>query len=611
MSFTVAAGDDIECTFTNTKGATVTYTKVTDPAEDAQDFAFDATGSGLTDDTLDTDPGSPLVSNTHTDTLTADDLGEKSITETQPDGWTLTDVTCTGTTQTDITDGVSFTVAAGDDIECTFTNVKDATVKITKVTNPASDPEDFGFTNSGTGLDTTATLDTDPTSAGTLSSVTYTLDSSELAGTKTIQENAKTGWTLTTVDCTGVTETAISRGASFTVAAGAQIECTFTNVKDATVKITKVTNPASDPEDFGFTNSGTGLDTTATLDTDPTSAGTLSSVTYTLDSSELAGTKTIQENAKTGWTLTTVDCTGVTETAISRGASFTVAAGAQIECTFTNVKDATVKITKVTNPASDPEDFGFTNSGTGLDTTATLDTDPTSAGTLSSVTYTLDSSELAGTKTIQENAKTGWTLTTVDCTGVTETAISRGASFTVAAGAQIECTFTNVKDTRTGQITPTQTTCQQFNSGTAATLDELQYTVKSGKIGTVAPGVLFYWIKVPVVAGVNNFTITQETLQTNHTTDHTFNTYFGLANGSFMYTANCVKVNAATIGQSGPSTNISFTATASQAGTYIIGIKYDPGTIKGATPPSPPTVAYKFSAGVAGSEQFLNLVKKA
>ena len=59
MSFTVAAGDDIECTFTNTKGATVTYTKVTDPAEDAQDFAFDATGSGLTDDTLDTDPGSP------------------------------------------------------------------------------------------------------------------------------------------------------------------------------------------------------------------------------------------------------------------------------------------------------------------------------------------------------------------------------------------------------------------------------------------------------------------------------------------------------------------------------------------------------------------------
>ena len=564
LTVPVASNDDIVCIVTNTKSATVTITKVTDPASDPEDFGFTNSGNGLdATATLDTDAGSAGTPSSVTYTLDASELaGTKTIQEDAETGWSLTTVDCAGVTQTPISRGASFTVAAGDSINCTFTNVKDATVTITKVTDPASDPEDFGFTNSGNGLDATATLDTDAGSAGTPSSVTYTLDASELAGTKTIQEDAETGWSLTTVDCAGVTETPISRGASFTVAAGDSINCTFTNVKDATVTITKVTDPASDPEDFGFTNSGNGLDATATLDTDAGSAGTPSSVTYTLDASELAGTKTIQEDAETGWSLTTVDCAGVTETPISRGASFTVAAGDSINCTFTNVKgasltviknttggddtfdfdgsgsnvpadidittvsgtgthgpitfdstqlgekqitetslaswtltdigcdsgtftigvagnagsfdtafdagdnsvkvtiaagnnvtctftnvkDATVTITKVTDPASDPEDFGFTNSGNGLDATATLDTDAGSAGTPSSVTYTLDASELAGTKTIQEDAETGWSLTTVDCAGVTETPISRGASFTVAAGDSINCTFTNVKD---------------------------------------------------------------------------------------------------------------------------------------------------------------------
>ena len=128
-----------------------------------------------------------------------------------------------------------------------------------------------------------------------------------------------------------------------------------------------------------------------------------------------------------GWSLTNVDCTGVNETAITNGASFTVSAGDTIVCTFTNTKDATVRYTKVTDPASDPQDFTFGVTGTGM-VGDILDTDPASAGTPSTHVETLDASELAGTKTVTETVPAGWSLTNVDCTGVTETAITNGAA---------------------------------------------------------------------------------------------------------------------------------------------------------------------------------------
>ena len=313
--------------------------------------------------------------------------GTKTVAETVPAGWTLTKVVCTNTVETREGDAVSFSVAAGAQIVCTFTNVKDATVRYTKVTDPASDPQDFVFGTTGSGL-TGDTLDTDPASAGMPSTHVDTLDASELAGTKTVAETVPAGWTLTTVDCTNTVETREGDAVSFSVAAGAQIVCTFTNVKDATVRYTKVTDPASDPQDFVFGTTGSGL-TGDTLDTDPASAGMPSTHVDTLDASELAGTKTVAETVPAGWTLTTVDCTNTVETREGDAVSFSVAAGAQIVCTFTNVKDASVRYTKVTDPASDPQDFVFGTTGSGL-TGDTLDTDPASAGMPSTHVDTLD-----------------------------------------------------------------------------------------------------------------------------------------------------------------------------------------------------------------------------
>ena len=157
---------------------------------------------------------------------------------------------------------------------------------------------------------------------------------------------------------------------------------------------------------------------------------------------------------------------------------------------------------------------------------------------------------------------------------------------------------------RTGQITPTGTTCNQFNNDQASTLSELLYTVKSSKINSVAPGVFFYWIKVDATAGSNTFTINQA-ITTGNFDSH----FFSQASGSFVFNSNCTKVATQSISTSGGVTTVNFTAPSD--GTYIIGIKYDSGSVKGFLPTGNGIVHYDFSAGgVPGSTQGLDLKPK-
>jgi uncharacterized repeat protein (TIGR01451 family) len=160
--------------------------------------------------------------------------------------------------------------------------------------------------------------------------------------------------------------------------------------------------------------------------------------------------------------------------------------------------------------------------------------------------------------------------------------------------------------THVGQITPTGTTCQQFSTGAAATLSSLSYSVKSGKLNQVAPGVFFYWVRLTnVPAGTQTFTITQA-ITTGNYDSHYFNT----AAGSFAYTASCGKAASQTVTQSGATTTVTFNA--GSGGTFIIGIKYDTGSIVGFTAPAPTTtVHYDFSmTGVPGSTNGIDVIKK-
>src|SRR5262249_32444887 len=84
-------------------------------------------------------------------------------------------------------------------------------------------------------------------------------------------------------------------------------------------------------------------------------------------------------------------------------------------------------------------------------------------------------------------------------------------SVTSPSGTEPE-TATN--PTPVSQITPTQTTCQQFAGGTAATETPIQYSLKGSgtkaTINQVNPGVFFYWVSVKVTStGLQTFTIDQ------------------------------------------------------------------------------------------------------
>ena len=154
------------------------------------------------------------------------------------------------------------------------------------------------------------------------------------------------------------------------------------------------------------------------------------------------------------------------------------------------------------------------------------------------------------------------------------------------------------------QITPTGTACNQFRDGTATTLSTVQYSLKSGAISQVNPGVFFYWVEVNASAGSNTFTIDQA-ITTNNFDSH----FFSQASGSFAYNSDCTKIDA-TINTANGVTTITFNA--SSAGTYIIGIKYDATSVVGFSAPSPgTTVHYTFTlTGFPSSTEGLDLTKK-
>jgi hypothetical protein len=152
------------------------------------------------------------------------------------------------------------------------------------------------------------------------------------------------------------------------------------------------------------------------------------------------------------------------------------------------------------------------------------------------------------------------------------------------------------------QITPVETTCSQFSSGTAGTVANLQYSINNNQlIASVAPRGFMYWMTVTAPAGNNVFTITQ-TITTGN-----FETLFLTGNGSSVFDSDCVALQRR-ITQSGDTVTVTFNAPA--AGTYFIAIKLNSQTVIGQPRPFPRTVHYDFTTtGVPDSTSGVDLVK--
>ena len=243
-------GENVTCTFENTKLSTLTIIKDAIP-NDAQDFAYTTTGTGLSNFNLD-DDADPTLSNTQVFNNLA--AGSYTVAEGAVAGWQLTGLTCVGgganTTTSLATRTASIGFDPGEDVTCTFENTKLATVTIIKDDqNPATDPEDFAFTTTGTGF---SNFNLDDDADATLSNTQ--VFNNLLPGARTVAEGAEANFDLTAITCVGgganTTTSLATRTASIGVDAGESITCTFVNQRKARLRVQKLFSPANLTFDF-------------------------------------------------------------------------------------------------------------------------------------------------------------------------------------------------------------------------------------------------------------------------------------------------------------------------------------------------------------------------
>src|SRR5215207_9701826 len=147
------------------------------------------------------------------------------------------------------------------------------------------------------------------------------------------------------------------------------------------------------------------------MDTDPASVGTPSQETFSLDTTQL-GLHSVTESEVAGWTLTGLSCLGAGDdsstSVANRNATLDIDPGEAVVCTFTNTKHATLTVVKATDPASDPHDFDFNLTGSGIPADLDLDTDAVDATLPSQDTFSLNAAQL-GAHGVTESEVAGWT----------------------------------------------------------------------------------------------------------------------------------------------------------------------------------------------------------
>jgi hypothetical protein len=131
----------------------------------------------------------------------------------------------------------------------------------------------------------------------------------------------------------------------------------------------------------------------------------------------------------------------------------------------------------------------------------------------------------------------------------------------------------------TSQITPASATCTQFAGGTAASLSDITYSMKGGKVTSASPGFFDYWLKVTSTGGTQTVPITQFTNETSRP--------FLKASGGGIFSATCANAPGA-ITQSGGVATARFNG--GSAGTvWYIEIRFSTTHVIGESSPRPST----------------------
>ena len=221
----VADGENVTCTFTNTRKGTLTVEKELDPVDDP----------GLFDLQIDDTTLAAAVGDGGTTGPQIVDAGTYTVAELGANGTDLvayaTTVTCTDGVET-LIDAAAVTsteiaVADGQNVTCTFANVRKGTLEVVKNLIPAADAGTFDLQIDGTTL-AAAVGDGGTTGPQIVD-----------AGTSTVGEVGANGTALggytSTVACTDGTETLVSvtgTTAEVPVANGQNVVCTITNTAE-------------------------------------------------------------------------------------------------------------------------------------------------------------------------------------------------------------------------------------------------------------------------------------------------------------------------------------------------------------------------------------------
>jgi uncharacterized repeat protein (TIGR01451 family) len=150
-----------------------------------------------------------------------------------------------------------------------------------------------------------------------------------------------------------------------------------------------------------------------------------------------------------------------------------------------------------------------------------------------------------------------------------------------------------------GHIFHTGVTCANFLSNNPS--DELasgDYSVKSGKVNQVNPGVMFYYISI--TAPSSSFTI--NVTQSNNASPVWKPIPVQATNQIILYNADCSKSNTGTSSVNTTNGTATITVSGATAGaTYIVGVKYSLSGLSGQPVSSPfPTVTYSFATNFNG-----------
>ncbi len=497
----VLPGSNWTCSFSNIRLPVVRVAKVSNGATGT--FNFTLGGLSNATDSVVTATAGTTVASAQTNTGTVGTSATVTETAASATGYVTryscvdsgptSNATITGSGTAAVIPGAN--MQAGANWLCTYTNDKLATLRIVKSV-PAGQGTSFDFTQ--TGVPVTATGAPNAAGLGAFSLNPIVVVGGSLTDTQTytnvapgsvisFSEIARANisqYALVSMTCTNAAGApvgstfvigAINNGAAIgsplgtstvTLAPGADVTCTFSNVRNPRIVLNKTTLGGDGTFAFTETVTGSGVAVSNPSPSLTTSAGTATTnTTITGLSGAATTTLTITESANAAYNLTDVTCVNLTTsqtltTATTPSATVNlgsrqvvvtpIGTGAQISCTFTNAKKPTMVIVKRSVGGTGSFNFGSGSNGlpAGPLAISTATTNPSSSSA-----FTLNA---ANTSTsITEAIPAGWQLTGVQCVDASNTVLtatvdlSTGAltlpAASVAAGANITCTFTNAK----------------------------------------------------------------------------------------------------------------------------------------------------------------------